>query len=137
MEGYFERMEITFGPWTAEKTIKKDTSEPLLAAMDDEAKSVAKKTKDVEVREAPKGEVKAPGFSISGRLVTLKSQGRVNSVVATFNVWVDGFMSNVATTEGRASAEGLGAEDALRAVVESKVKALLGMIQAGRVVRQG
>ena len=60
-------MEITFGPWTAEKTIKKNVSEPLLAAMDDEAKSVAKKTKDVEVREAPKGELKAPGFSISGQ----------------------------------------------------------------------
>ena len=132
-------MDITFGPWSAEKNISKDASASLLAAMDDEARRVAKKTSGVTVREPQRGEVKAPGFSISGRLVALKTEGRSNTVVAKFTVWLDGFMANVAPTEGRATASGggFGAEDALRSVTETKVKSLLAAITAGRVVRQG
>lgn len=131
-------MDVTLGPWTAEKNISAELSKALTAAMGDEAKRTVKRTEGFAPREAAVGETKSPGFSITGRLMTLTQKGRTSQVMARFNVWVDGFMSNVATVEGRASAEGgMTAEDALRAVTESRVKGLLAAIQAGRVVRQG
>jgi hypothetical protein len=131
-------MEITLGPWKAEKGISKDMAKPLTEAMGDEARRTVKRTEGFEPREAPVGETKSPGFQIFGKLVKLTQQGRTSEVKAQFNVNVDGYMANVATVEGKASATApMTAEDALRAVVESRVKALLEAIQAGRVRRQG
>jgi len=131
-------MEITLGPWTAGKNIGADLSKPLTAAMADEAKRVVKRTEGFTPREPAAGETKSPGFNIIGRLIAVVQKGRTNQVTARFNVNVDGFMSNVATVEGKATADGgMTAEDALRAVVESRVKGLLDAIKAGRVVRQG
>lgn len=136
--GLYSEMEITLGPWTAEKNISAEVLKPLLVAMADEAKRTVKRTEGFTPREPAMGETKSPGFNIIGRLIAVVQKSGANTVTARFNVNVDGFMSNVATVEGTAKADrGSTAEDALRAVVETRVAGLLNAIKAGRVVRQG
>ncbi|MBL8173948.1 MAG: hypothetical protein JNK48_04720 [Bryobacterales bacterium] len=133
-----QHMEITLGPWTAEKNIRQDVSKPLLDAMADEAMRMVKRTEGFNGRVPPPGETKAPGFNIIGRLISIAEKSGSSQVTARFNVNVDGFMSNMATLEGKATASGgMTAEDALRAVVETRVQTILKAIQAGRIVRQG
>ncbi|HYZ83306.1 MAG TPA: hypothetical protein VE621_02840 [Bryobacteraceae bacterium] len=84
------------------------------------------------------GTAASRGLTIMGRVASVKKEGSNIQVGAKFNVLVDGAFSNVATLDGRASASGgMTAEDALRAITESKVKMILDAIKAGRVAKQG
>lgn len=130
-------MDITLGPWTSDKTIEEKQRKALTEAMADEAWNVVKKSPDFTPLKAT--EEKTVGFAIFGRITTVAKTAAGVEVAAQFNVSVDGRLSNVVSLMGRASASGgrMGAEDALRAVTEGRVKTILGAIKAGRVVRQG
>ena len=128
-------MQVTLGPWEAAKTIEA-SQQKLAEAMGEEAFKTVEKSQDFTPVKA-KGKVDK-GYGISGRLTKVFKEGAMTHVVATYSVTVDGRFSNVAISEGRAAASGRwGAEEALRATTESKVKQILAAIKAGRVVRQG
>ncbi|MBL8215954.1 MAG: hypothetical protein JNK87_34850 [Bryobacterales bacterium] len=129
--------EIMLGPWDAAKVIDEAQRKPLATAMGEEAWATVKKAAGFTPAEKPESET-APGYSIAGRVTRVVKSATGTEVVATFSVFVDGRLSTVPLVEGKATASGRwGAEDALRAVTESRVRALLGVIQAGSVKRQG
>ncbi len=128
-------MDVTLGPWSAEKTVKSEERTALVEAMADEAWRVTTRMPDFTPVKAD-GKPADTGFSISGKLTSVTKEGASTNVVAKYNVWVDGTFANVATVDGRASATGRSAaEDALRAVTESRVQMLLEAIKAGRVAK--
>src|SRR6266516_4756022 len=98
-------MDVTLGPWTAEKGIDQKQSKPLVEAMGDEAWNTAKKSRDFTPIKAD-GKPAASGFTISGKLTAVSKSGGSTQVVAKFTVWVDGTFSNAAPLEGRAAASG-------------------------------
>jgi hypothetical protein len=60
------------------------------------------------------------------------------TVKATFTIWIDGTFSNVPSLAGEAPAKGFGAstaEEALRAVIESRAETLLDAIESGRAAK--
>ena len=131
-------MDVTLGPWTAEKSVEGKQRQPLAEAMGDEAWNTVKKSTSFTPLKAPHGKPANRGITISGKLTTVSRTGSGIQVVAKFTVWVDGTFSNVAPLEGRASASGGStAEDALRATTESRIKMLLEAIQAGRILKAG
>ncbi len=130
-------MDVTLGPWTAEAAVDEKDRKPLTEAMADAARSKVKNTTGFTAKDAQGTPAKA-GFTISGRLGNvLKSHAGV-TVKATYTLWLDGTFSNVAPLAGEATAAGFGsttAEEALRAVTESRVKTLLDAIRAGHVIK--
>ena len=127
-------MDMTLGPWTAEKNVTDSEREKLAQAMGEEAWKVSKKFPDFTFRKAEGMPAKA-GFSISGKLMQVTRKGRTVDVVTKYMVWADGVFTNLAPVEGRASAQGGGmtAEDAVRATTESRVKQLLDAVKSGRI----
>jgi hypothetical protein len=128
-------MELTLGPWRAEKTVDSKQGAPLVEAMGEEAWSIVKRSPDFTPVKA-QGKPAGKGYTISGRLTSVAKAGANTQVVAKFSIWLDGVFTNVPETEGRAAASrGSTAEDALRAATENRIKALLGTIKSGRVAK--
>jgi hypothetical protein len=131
-------MDVTLGPWTAEMGVDEKERKPLTEAMADAARSKAKSTPGFTPKDALNGTPAKTGFTISGKLThVLKSSAGV-TVKATFTLWVDGVFTNVKPLAGEATASGFGsttAEEALRAVTESRVKTLLDAIKSGRAAK--
>lgn len=128
-------MDVTLGPWTADMSVAANDRKPLTDAMGDEAWNTVNKVAGFTPKKAGKGKP-GKGFTIFGRLTHVVRNGRSVEVLAKFNVLVDGALSNVAMLDGRASADGSStAEDALRAVTESRINTLLQAIKQGRVAR--
>ncbi len=127
-------MDVTLGPWTASHAENK----PLAEAMGDEAWKTVEKTAGFTPEEAPKGKPATTGYTISGRLTSVVKQGNSTQIFSAFTIWVDGTISNVPPIQGTGFAEGSStAEDALRAITESRVKKILETIKTGRVVKAG
>ena len=127
-------MDVTLGPWTAAHAENK----PLAEAMGDEAWKTVDKTVGFTPKEAPKGKSVTMGYTISGRLTSVVKQGNSLQILSAFTIWVDGTVSNVPPIQGTGSAEGSStAEDAVRAITESRVKKILETIKTGRVVKAG
>ena len=128
-------MDVTLGPWTAEMSVEEKERKPLIQAMADAAMSKARATPGITPKEASMGKPAAKGFTVSGKVTHAVKEGSDVTVRATFTLWVDGTFSNVAPLKGEATASGMGtrgAEEALRAVTESRVKTLLDAIKTGR-----
>jgi hypothetical protein len=126
-------MDITLGPWTAAKTIDAKQRQPLAEAMGDEAWNTAKKKDGFTPKKADGGTPAKSGFTISGQVVQVAKQGINLQVKLMFTLWADGTFSNVAPVPGQAAAQGgASAEDALRAITESKVNQLLEAIKSGQ-----
>ncbi len=126
-------MDITLGPWTAAKTINQKQRQPLAETMGDEAWNTVKKKGGFTPKKADGGTPAKTGFTISGQVLQIAKQGIDLQVKLMFTLWVDGTFSNVAPLPGQAIAQGsAGAEDALRAITESKVNQLLEAITSGR-----
>jgi hypothetical protein len=125
-------VDVTLGPWTAAKGVEKEY-QPLAAIMGDEAWKTANNTSGFTPRKAEKGKPAAKGFTISGRITTVLKKGNSIHIRSLFTVWVDGTFSNVKDLAGDGSAEGVPAEDAMRAITESRVTKLLVAIKAGQV----
>jgi hypothetical protein len=126
-------VDLALGPWTAAKTVEEKQRKLLAEAMGDEAWRLVKRSADFTPVKA-EGKPAAKGFTISGDIVKVVKQGHEVQVVAKYTLWVDGTFPNIAPVEGRASATGsMGAEDALRAVTENRVKMLLDVIKSGRI----
>jgi hypothetical protein len=126
-------MDVALGPWTAELSVGESERKPLIEAMADAARSKVQSTPGFTAKDA-QGKPAQKGFTISGKVNhVLKSSAGV-TVKATFTLWVDGTFSNVKPLSGEATASGFGsttAEEALRAVTESRVKTLLDAIKSG------
>lgn len=126
-------MDITLGPWTAAKAINDKQRQPLAEAMGDEAWNTVKKKDGFTPKQADGGIPAKTGFTISGQVLQVAKQGIDLQVKLMFTLWADGTFSNVAPLPGQATAQGsAGAEDALRAITESKVNQLLEAIKSGR-----
>jgi hypothetical protein len=128
-------MDVTLGPWKAETSVEEQDRKPLTEAMADAARSKVKMTTGFTAKDANGGPAKA-GFTISGTLTHVLKSKAGATVKATFTLWIDGTFSNVPPVKGEATAKGFGAataEEALRAVTESRVKTLLDAIKTGRV----
>jgi hypothetical protein len=129
-------MDITLGPWTAAKTINDKQRQPLADAMGDEAWNTVKKNSAFTPKKAEGGTPAKSGFTISGQVVQVAKQGIDLQVKLMFTLWADGTFSNIAPLPGQASAQGsASAEDALRAITESKVNQLLAAITSGRAAK--
>jgi hypothetical protein len=106
--------------------------------MGDEAWNTVKRTGGFTPLKPPQEKPSNDGYTISGVLAAIAKKPGSVQVTARFNIWVDGAMSTVSTFEGKATANGsMTAEDALRAVTESRVKMALDAIKAGRVKKLG
>ena len=129
-------MDIALGPWTSAKTIDAKLRQPLADAMGDEAWNTVKK-KDGFTPIKVEGVTPAKsGFTISGQVVQVAKQGIKLQVKLMFTLWADGTFSNVAPVQGQGAAQGSSsAEDALRAITESKVNQLLEAIKSGQVAK--
>ena len=126
-------MDITLGPWTAAKTINEKQRQPLADAMGDEALNTVKKKGGFTPKQADGGTPAKTGFTISGQVLQVAKQGIDLQVKLMFTLWADGTFSNVAPLPGQGKAQGgVSAEDALRAITESKVNQLLEAISSGR-----
>jgi len=126
-------VDITLGPWTAAKAIDAKQRQPLADAMGDEALNTVKKKGGFTAKQAEGGFPAKSGFTISGQVVQVAKQGINLQVKLMFTLWSDGTFSNVAPVPGEATAQGsASAEDALRAITESKVNQLLDAISSGR-----
>jgi hypothetical protein len=126
-------MDITLGPWTAAKTIDAKQRQPLADAMGDEAWNTVSKKDGFTPKKADGGTAAKSGFTISGQVVQVAKQGINLQVKLMFTLWADGTFSNVAPLPGQGAAQGSSsAEDALRAITESKVNQLLDAIKSGR-----
>jgi hypothetical protein len=126
-------MNVILGPWTADKSVPQTEGLALARAMGDEAWSAATKTKDITPVK-PSGKPAEPGFSIIGLVASFKKEPGKVHVSARFTVLIDGNLVNIAPTEGKATATGsMTAEDAVRAVTETKIKTLLELIKSGKV----
>jgi hypothetical protein len=126
-------MDITLGPWTAAKTINQKQRQPLAEAMGDEAWNTVKKKGGFTPKQADGGTPAKSGFTISGQVLQVAKQGIDLQVKLMFTLWADGTFSNVAPLPGQATAQrGASAEDALRAITESKVNQLLEAIKSGQ-----
>ena len=128
-------MDVTLGPWTAEMSVEENDRKPLTQAMADAAMGKAKATAGITPKEASLGKPAAKGFTISGKVTHIVKEGGSVTARAVFTLWIDGTFSNVQPLKGEATASGMGsrtAEEALRAVTESRVKTLLDAIKAGR-----
>jgi len=129
-------MDITLGPWTAAKTINDKQRQALADAMGDEAWNTVKKKDGFTPRKAEGGTSAKSGFTISGQVVQVAKQGIDLQVKLMFTLWADGTFSNIAPLPGQGSAQGSSsAEDALRAITESKVNQLLEAIKSGRAAK--
>ena len=129
-------MDITLGPWTAAKTIDQKQRQPLADAMGDEAWNTVKKKDGFTPVQALGGTPAKSGFTISGQVVQVAKQGINLQVKLMFTLWADGTFSNVAPLPGQAIAQGsASAEDALRAITESKVNQLLEAIKSGAAAK--
>ena len=127
-------MDVTLGPWTAQHAEDK----PLAEAMGDEAWKTVEKSDGFTPKEAPKGKPAPKGYTISGSLTSVVKKGKTVQIFSNFTIWVDGTVSNVPPIQGTGFAEGSNtAEDALRAITESRVKKILETIKTGRVVKAG
>jgi hypothetical protein len=127
-------MDVTLGPWKAEMAVDAKLREPLVAAMAAAAMEKAKGTPGVTPKEATLGKPAKSGFTISGRVTSAVKQGADLVVSAVFTAWVDGTFANMKEVPGSASASGsMGAEDAVRAVTESRVKTILEGMKNGTV----
>ena len=128
-------MDVTLGPWTAAKTVSATQRKALIEVMGDEAWKTVEKAAGITGRKA-KSKPASEGFTISGRVSGLSTKAGATQVTAQFTVWVDGSFSNVSLVEGKATASGGStAADALRAVTESRIRGLLEVIKAGRVLK--
>jgi hypothetical protein len=126
-------MDITLGPWTAAKSIDEKQGKPLAEAMGDEAWNTVKKKDGFTPKKAVPGSPTKSGFTISGQVLQAIKQGNSVQVKLMFTLWADGTFSNVAPLPGQGAAQGsASAEDALRAITESKVNQLLEAIKSGR-----
>jgi hypothetical protein len=127
-------MDVTLGPWTAAHPENK----PLAEAMGDEAWKMVEKTAGFTPKKAPPGATATKGYTVSGRLTNVNKQGNTVQIFSAFTILVDGGLSNVPPIQGTGSAEGSSsAEDAVRAITESRIKKILDTLKTGRVVRQG
>jgi hypothetical protein len=128
-------IEVHLGPWTAAKTVPATHRITLPKIMGDEAVRTVQNTAGVTGKEV-KGKPAAKGITISGKVTGITTKSGATQVTAQFNVWVDGTFGNVGVVEGKATASGGStAEDALRAVTESRIRGLLEVIKAGRVLK--
>jgi hypothetical protein len=104
--------------------------------MGDAARTKVKNTPGFTLKDAMNGQAVRTGFTILGTLTHLLKSSAGITVKATFTVLVDDSLSNVKPLTGEATLSGFGstiAEEAVRAVTESRVKMLLDGIKAGRV----
>ena len=124
-------MDVTLGPWKVAKGVEKEY-QPLAEAMGDEARKTAGKTAGFTPKAAD-GKPAASGFTISGTITTVLKKGRSFHIRSVFTVWVDGTFSNVKELAGDGSADSSPAEDAVRAITESRVTKLLVAIKGGQV----
>lgn len=125
-------MDVTLGPWTAEHVENK----PLAEAMGNEARKTVDKTAGYTPKDATKGKSATKGYGISGRLNSVVKKGNSIQIFSTFTIWVDGTMSNVPPIQGTGFAEGSNtAEDAVRAITESRVAKILDTLKTGRVIK--
>ena len=125
-------MDVTLGPWTAEHAENK----PLAEAMGNEARKTVDKAAGYTPKDAPKGKSATKGYGISGRLNSVVKKGNSIQIFSTFTIWVDGTMSNVPPIQGTGFAEGSNtAEDAVRAITESRVAKILDTLKTGRVIK--
>ena len=128
-------MDVTLGPWTAEKSVDPKQGKPLAEAMGDEARDTAK-TAGFTPQEAPQGNPAKSGFTISGKVMKVSKEGNSTKVKLMFTLWADGTFSNVAPLAGDGEAQGsASAEDAVRAITESRVNRLLEAIKSGRAAK--
>jgi hypothetical protein len=125
-------MDVTLGPWKADHP----ADQPLADAMGDEARKTVEKTDGFEPKGAVQGKPAAKGYTVSGRLTSAEKQGNRVNIFSAFTIWVDGTVSNVPPIQGSGFAEGSNtAEDAVRAITESKIKQILDTIKTGRVIK--
>ena len=131
-------MDVTLGPWMAEKSVAEAQRKVLTEAMADEAWKVVKKSPNFNPMKVPANTIADKGYSINGRVIRVTKLSAGTEVVATFNILVDGKFSNVPMMQAKAMASGRAtAEDALRASTESKVQMILTALQTGKIVSQG
>jgi hypothetical protein len=131
-------VDVTLGSWTAEASVDEKERKPLTVAMADAARNKVKNTPGFTPKDAAQGKPAKAGFTISGKLTNVLKSSAGVTVKATFTLWVDGTFSNVKPLAGEATASGFGtttAEEALRAVTESRVKTLLDAIKSGRAAK--
>ena len=125
-------MDITLGPWTAEHAADK----PLAEAMGDEAWKTVEKSSDWTPQKAVNGKAGKKGYTVSGRLTSVVKEGSKTQIFSAFTILVDGALSNVPPIQGTGFAQAPNtAEDALRAITESRVNKILGTLKTGRVVK--
>jgi hypothetical protein len=126
-------MDVTLGPWTAAHAENKDLAD----AMGDEAWKTVEKSKDATPKKAdPK--TAAKGYTVSGRLTSADKKGKTTHIFMTFNILVDGFLSNVPPIAGTGFADAPNTpEDAVRAITESRINAIIQKLKTGLIVRQG
>lgn len=130
-------MDVNLGPWMANKSVDAKTAQPLIEAMKDEAWKTVQKSIDFNPAKGV-GTRADKGFTISGILTKVARSAGTVDVAARFEIYVDGQLSTMPISEGRASASGgMGADDAIRAITETRVKASLAAIKAGRVKAMG
>jgi hypothetical protein len=128
-------MDVTLGPWTAEKSVDPKQGKTLAEAMGDEARKTAKSA-GFTPQDAPQGNPAKSGFTISGKVVKVSKLGNKIQVKLMFTLWADGTFSNVAPLSGEGEAEGSSsAEDAVRAITEDRVDKLLEAIKSGRAAK--
>ncbi len=125
-------MDVTLGPWKVAKGVDKEY-QPLAEAMGDEARKTAEKTAGFTPKAAENGKPAASGFTISGTITTVLKKGRSFHIRSVFTVWVDGTFSNVKELAGDGSADSTPAEDAVRAITESRITKILVAIKSGQV----
>ena len=129
-------MDVTLGPWTAAMSVDHTQHKSLTEAMGNEAWNTVKNTPGFTPQVAPQGKPAKRGFTISGKLMNALKVGNGIHVTCVFTLWADGTFSNVAPLHGDGTADGSAtAEEALRAITESRVKKLLDAIKSGRAAK--
>jgi hypothetical protein len=124
-------MDVNLGPWTAAHP----ENTPLAEAMGDEAWRTVEKAAGFKPKKASQNGG-SKGYTTSGRLANVAKQANAVQIFSAFTILVDGAISNVPPIQGSGSAEGSStAEDAVRAITESRIKKILDTLKTGRVVK--
>ena len=129
-------MDLSLGPWKGEMSVEETLRQPLADAMGAEAWKIVEKTPGFTPKKSPKGKAASAGYAISGKVTNAIKDGRKVTVMATFQVWVDGTFPNVTPITGQATAEGsMTAVDAIRDITEERITKILGLIKAGSIIK--
>jgi hypothetical protein len=130
-------MDISLGPWIIAPSVPSNLRGSMPAIMADEAASQVKRAGHTP-KVAPPGKP-GKGYTISGTLRSLVTQGASVTVSVQCDIAVDGAMSGALVGPTGATADGgsTAAEDAVRAALEGQFRTILKAIKAGQVKALG